>query len=189
MPGATDEELNTLLLRQIDQLRGLCGRHRHRLFDEYMLAQSQSSVSVIVMAVWAAAHDHCLEPLNRQQIFNRHASRGHSEIVSDLPRPGRIALLDCNKFCGGMCEQRRNMGIGSPPPRSDYAALDSFWHETYLDYIQTIPTMPIRDQRCMPPSSTWTSRNEGCFSCNGKLPMDSFCAKRNRDIWPGLARR
>src|ERR1035441_8276771 len=94
-----------------------------------MLAPSQRSVSVVVMAVWAAAHDYGLKALNRQQLCNRSASHGHSEIVGNLPRPVGIALLDCNKFGRGMCEQCGDMGVGSPPSRSDYAAFDSFWHE------------------------------------------------------------
>ena len=38
--------------------------------------------------------------------------------------------------------------------------------------------MPIRDQYRPPASFTSTSRNEGRLACNGKLPVELFCAKR-----------
>jgi hypothetical protein len=40
--------------------------------------------------------------------------------------------------------------------------------------------MPIRDQRRTPGLFTWTSRNQGRLTCNGKLAVDRLCAKRNR---------
>jgi hypothetical protein len=79
-------------------MRGLCGGQSHRLFDEYMLAQGQSSTSMIVVEVWAAAHDYGLEALNCKQFRNRRTSHGHPEIVRNFSRPAEIALLDCNQF-------------------------------------------------------------------------------------------
>jgi hypothetical protein len=96
MPWATDEELHLSLLGEFYQMRGLCGGQCHRLFDQYMLAQSQSRMSMIVVKVWAAAHDHGPEALNCKQFRNLSASHRHTEIVRDFPRPAEIALLDCH---------------------------------------------------------------------------------------------
>src|ERR1035441_4758363 len=167
-------------------MRGLCGGQSHRLFDEYMLAQGQRSTSMIVVEVWAAAHDYGLEALNCKQFRNRRTSHGHTEIVSNFSRPAEIALLDCNQFRCRVCQECRDMSVSSPPSRSDYAAFDSFWHET-TSTIETMHgcgdncrrlAMPIRDQYRPPASFTSTSRNEGRLACNGKLPVELFCAKR-----------
>src|ERR1035441_7563685 len=115
----------------------LCGGQSHRLFDEYMLAQGQRSTSMVVVEVWAAAYDYGLEALNCKQFRNRRTSHGHPEIVSNFSRPAEIALLDCNQFRCRVCQECRDMSVSSPPSRSDYAAFDSFWHET----TSTIETM------------------------------------------------
>ena len=49
--------------------------------------------------------------------------------------------------------------------------------------------MPIRDQCRTPVPFACTSRNEGRVTCNGKLVVDLFCAKRNRNTQPSRRRR
>ena len=49
--------------------------------------------------------------------------------------------------------------------------------------------MPIREQCRTPVPFACTSRNEGRVTCNGKLVIDLFCAKRNRNTQPSRRRR
>ena len=123
VPRTTDEQLHALRLGQLAQFLRFRRGEGHGLFQEHVLPALQRGLGLRIVHVGRRGDDHGIESGQIEQRDRVGHRVRRAEISRDFIRLVLRARLHGEQFGPRMGLDRRNVGVGRPPTRTNHADL------------------------------------------------------------------